>query len=204
MLKKVLIGLALVGALLLATAIPASAADRNHDRIRDRWEKRHHLSLAVKQTRRDQDHDGLRNLAEFKAHMDPRDDDSDDDGVEDGDENAGKVSSFADGTLTIALFGGGEVSGKVTEATEIECEGGDDQGDDNDDQGDDDNSGPGSDDSGPGGDDAAAHSSSDDDGGEDDEGEDCGTDALTEGAVVHEAELDVTDAGAVWDEIELG
>ena len=45
----------------------ASAADRNADRIPDRWERRHHLSLRVKQTRRDQDNDGLNNLGEFRS-----------------------------------------------------------------------------------------------------------------------------------------
>jgi hypothetical protein len=132
--------------------------------------------------------------------MDPRDDDSDDDGIDDGDENAGKVTSFDGTTLTIALFAGGEVSGVVTDDTEIDCEGddddhattsrdGDDEGDD--DHGDDDHSGPGHD-----GDEG------DDDQG-DDEGEDCGPDSLTAGAIVHEAELDLTSQGAVFEEVEL-
>ena len=51
----------------------ASAADRNGDRIPDRWERRHRLSLKVKQTQRDQDHDGLNNLGEFRAKTNPRD-----------------------------------------------------------------------------------------------------------------------------------
>ena len=56
-----------VFAVLAVLALPAMAAakDRNHDRIPDRWEKRHHLSLTVKQTGRDQDSDQLRNRAEF-------------------------------------------------------------------------------------------------------------------------------------------
>ena len=33
-------------------------ADRNHDRIPDRWERANHLSLRVNQANRDQDHDG--------------------------------------------------------------------------------------------------------------------------------------------------
>jgi hypothetical protein len=188
MLRKVLTGLALASALLLATAAQASARDRNHDRIPDRWEKHHRLSLKVKQGRRDQDHDGLRNRAEFRAHMDPRDDDTDGDGIEDGDENAGTISAFSDGMLTIDLFGGGEVTGAVTGATEVECEGAGDGGEDrgDDDSGDD---GPGGD---HGGDLARASRDGDDDS--------C---ALTVGAVVHEAELDVTAGGAVWHEIEL-
>ena len=189
--------LAVLGVLVLPSA--AAARDRNHDRIPDRWEKKHDLSLHVKQTRRDQDHDGLRNLAEFKSHTDPRDKDSDDDGIRDDDENAGTITAFADGKLTITTFGGDEVTGAVTDATEIECE---DDGDDDStarlaDHGDGDNSGPGSDDSG-----------SDDHGDDDDQGEDedddvCAPGALAAGAKVEEAELEITSAGAIWDEIEL-
>ena len=205
--KLFIVALAVLGALLLPAAA-ASAKDRNHDRLPDRWEKKHHLSLHVKQTRRDQDGDGLRNLGEFKAGMDPRDKDSDDDGLKDDDENAGTITAFADGKLTIQTFGGDEVTGMVTDATEIECEGSDDQGDDEGDDegdddgdddatatladhGDDDNSGPGSDDEG------------DDDQGEDENEDACAPGALSVGAKVHEAELKVGADGAVWDEIEL-
>ena len=53
--------LIVLGALtVLVLAAPASASarhrDRNHDRIPDRWEKTHKLSLRVNQARRDQDH----------------------------------------------------------------------------------------------------------------------------------------------------
>ena len=68
---------------------PRSArVDRNHDRIPDRWECRHNLSLKVKQTRRDPDRDGLNNLGEFQAGDDPHRADSDNDGVRDGNEHA--------------------------------------------------------------------------------------------------------------------
>jgi hypothetical protein len=80
-------------ALFMLLAGPAMAKDRNHDRIPDRWEKRHHLSLHHEQAGRDQDHDDLDNRGEYRAHLDPRDADSDDDGVKDGDENAGTVKS---------------------------------------------------------------------------------------------------------------
>ena len=76
--------------------------------------------------------------------------------------------------LTITLTGGTEVSGKVTEGTELECEsatpptgGGDDQGD---------------------GDGGAAS---------------CTAAALVPGAVVREAELRVSSARAVWVKVEL-
>src|SRR3954469_7078926 len=128
----------------------AFAKDRNHDRIPDRWEKRHHLSLHHKQGGRDQDHDGLKNRGEFRAHLNPRDADTDNDGIEDGDENPGTVDSFANGMLTIKLANGGSLTAAVTDETDIECdatpgddrghdEGDDDQGDD--DQGDDDGGG---------------------------------------------------------------
>jgi hypothetical protein len=69
-----------------ALALPATAAarDRNHDRIPDRWERAHHLSLRVNQAPRDQDRDGLNNLNEWKDHTDPRKPDSDGDGTADG------------------------------------------------------------------------------------------------------------------------
>jgi hypothetical protein len=193
---------ALAFALFMIIAGPAAAKDRNGDRIPDRWEKRHHLSLNVKQGKRDQDGDGLRNRGEFKAGLDPRDDDSDDDGVEDGDENAGTVESFdaATGKLTIKLFNGDSVSGLVTDDTEIECDADDsqartsDHGDDDrgDDQGDDDQSDHGDDDHG-----------DDDHGDRDDDGEDCGTEALTAGREVEEADMKLADGKATFEEIEL-
>ena len=79
----------------------------------------------MKQTRRDQDGDGLRNLGEFKAGMDPRDKDSDDDGLKDGDENAGTITRVrrrqADDPDVRRRR---RSTGTVTDATEIECEGG--------------------------------------------------------------------------------
>lgn len=215
--------LLVVAALLVAVgALPAMAAakDGNGDRIPDKWEKRHHLSLQVKQTHRDQDHDHLGNRAEFLAGDNPRDRDSDDDGVMDGDENAGKIASFdaATGKLTINLFGGDSISGVVTESTRIKCENesdvaqasgeeepGDDHGgtgsgdDDGVEAGDDDgsNSGPGSDNSGPGSPNSGP--GGDDDGG----GANCTTADLTPGAVVQEAELEVAQGVATFEEVEL-
>ena len=74
--------LAAAGALALLAA-PSQARDRNHDKIPDKWERHYHLSLHVNQARRDQDHDGLNNRAEFRAQDDPRDADSDNNGVKD-------------------------------------------------------------------------------------------------------------------------
>src|SRR3954452_18978190 len=93
--------------LLAILALPsvAAAKDRNHDRIPDRWEKRHHLSLQATQAGHDQAGDHLRNRAEFMAGDNPRDADTDNDGIEDGEENAGKIASFdpETGKLTIDL-----------------------------------------------------------------------------------------------------
>jgi hypothetical protein len=204
----------------------AATADRNRDRIPDRWERRYRLSLRVKQTRRDQDHDGLNNLGEFRSKTNPRDDDSDndgvedgdershglnardddsdDDGVEDGDENAGKVLTFTGGRLTIELTNGDTVSGLVNGDTEIECEHAkstatassrDDDGDEN--EADDDNERG----DGEQGDDEDGNNEGDEND-EDDEGA-CSQSDLVLNAIVHEAELKATSAGAVFEEVEL-
>jgi len=197
-------------ALLVVTATGSarSNGDRNRDRIPDRWERAHHLSLKVNQAKRDQDHDGLRNRAEFLAGTDPRNNDSDDDGTNDGSEGAGTVTSFTGGVLIVHLFNGDDVKGTVDDQTEIECKtrpmsqpivvpaarkadegpGGDDQGDDDGDH----------------------HGGGDDDGdgqhdqqGDDDEQAGCDATALTTGAVVGEAELKTTAAGLVFRQIEI-
>lgn len=188
--------LAIAGLLVMAlvAAGPAAAKDSNHDKIPDRWEKRHNLSLKVNQAHRDQDSDDLNNRGEFRSGSDPRDDDSDDDGTEDGDENAGTIASFDGTTLTIDLLNGGSITGTVTEDTEVKC--GDECNQDGEEsesarhpEGEGGNSGPGSESSGPG------HEG-------EDEG-DCSIDDLVVGAAVHEAELELEDGDAVFEEIEL-
>ena len=193
----------LAAATLVLAPVAAQAKDSDHDGMRDRWEQRHHVRSAHK----DHDHDGLRNRAEFRHKTDPRsadtdhdglddgdevesgndpcDRDSDDDGARDGEENAGTVKSFDGTTLVIALADGSEISGKVTDATEVECE--DEHGDDR----------------------AVLRHDGEDEGedgdheGEDGEHEDCGSAALVPDAVVHEAELEATSSGAVFEEVEL-
>src|SRR4051794_35449260 len=110
-----------MAALGVVSSASAKSRDRNHDRLPDRWERAHHLSLKVKQAKRDQDRDGLNNRGEFRARTNPRDADSDNDGIKDGKEHAGTVKSFEDGVLTITLAQGGELSGTVDDRTEIEC-----------------------------------------------------------------------------------
>ena len=191
---------AAAGILVLALPAAASAKDRNHDKIPDRWEKHYKLSLKVNQALRNQDRDNLKNRQEFRLGTDPRDRDTDDDGVEDG-ENGGTIESFdsTTGTLIIDLTDGGSLTGQVTSDTEIRCEHGDgapgDAGDDEkaarhdggtvdgDDGGRHGHPGPG----GPG--------DPGDDGG-------CTADDLVQGAAVAEAELD--DSGTVFEEIKLG
>jgi hypothetical protein len=218
---KALLAAALAAIAALAVPALAAAKDRNHDRIPDRWEKRHHLSLHVKQTRRDQDRDHLRNRAEFMAGDNPRDRDSDDDGVMDGEENAGTIASFDSetGRLTINLFNGDSISGLVTDQTEIECEG------DEATASHEDSSGPGSGDEEPAeeepGDDHGEEADDDhgeeneheddnsgpgsDDSGENDDQQDhaCSADHLVEGAVVEEAELKLENGQAIFEEVEL-
>ena len=183
----------------LGLASVASAKDRNHDRIPDRWEHAHHLSLHVNQARRDQDHDGLNNRGEFRAHMNPRKADTDGNGIPDGHENAGTIASFDNGTLTINLAGGGTLTGMVTQDTEIECpdiaqasdDGGDHHGGGGDDGDGDHGGGPGDD--GGGGDDQGG-----------DDGGNCDATALTTGAMVHEAELKAENGQATFEKVELG
>jgi hypothetical protein len=182
---------ALVASLMLAT-FASAGGDRNRDRIPDRWEKQHHLSLKVNQSKRDQDGDGLNNRGEFKANLDPRDDDTDNDGVEDGDENAGTVATFTGGVLTITLAKGGTLAAKVTPDTEIEC---------------DDATAKASSD-GPGDDDNEGDNQNDDgdhqDGDHGDDGASCAADALTTGRQVKEAELKTQNGEAIWEKVELG
>jgi hypothetical protein len=58
--------------------------DRDHDRLPDKWEKRHQLSMKHRSSKRDPDHDRLSNLREYRAHTNPRRADTDGDGFGDG------------------------------------------------------------------------------------------------------------------------
>lgn len=136
-------------------------------------------------------------------------------------DNAGTITSFTGGVLTIKLTDGSSVTGKVTTATELKCEtapvssmarvadhGGSDGGP--------------SEGSNSSGNDSSGDNSSDDnddhdhDGqpqppegkqppeGEDNhQGEACETSSLNEGIIVRNAELSVTSAGATFLEVEL-
>jgi hypothetical protein len=138
-------------AVLFTAGSAAAAGDKNRDGIPDKWEKQNHLSLAVNQAPKDQDHDGLSNAGEFRDRTNPRDADTDNDGVKDGkdgdnhdgdnpgqvteppapptngdglpggNDQAGTVASYEDGVLTIEMFKGGTVSGRVTSDTRFRC-----------------------------------------------------------------------------------
>ena len=169
--------LSLVAMLALTGTAAAKHGDRNGDRIPDRWEKHHHLSLKVDQGRLDQDRDHLGNRAEFLAGDNPRDRDSDDDGVMDGNENAGTIASFdaTSGRLVIDLFGNETIAGTVTPQTEIKCENEHEH--------------------------AEGHEAGDDNGNEGEAG--CTAADLKAGAVVQEAELELEHGQATFEEVEL-
>ena len=108
-------------------------------------------------------------------------------------DNAGTVASFDGTKLTIQLADGSTVSGTVNGDTEIECDAADmsqtslhrdDQGGDHSagDQGD---------------------NNDNNDQGDDNEMQNCDSSSLTTGTIVHEAELKLSGAGAVWDKVEL-
>jgi hypothetical protein len=206
-----------VGLALLAFAVPATAgakshhgkrhhrvADRNHNGIPDRWEHKFRVHKATA----DPDRDGVTNIGEFHNGTNPRDadtdndgvndgdDDANDDGIDDGDEQSGVIDSFdaATGKLTVKLVNGDSLTGTVNANTEIECENTTTAATRHDGE---DNSGPGS------GDDDNQGDDNDDQGENENEGN-CGTDALAPQTIVREAELRLTAAGAVFEEIELG
>jgi hypothetical protein len=198
---------------LVAMAIPATSgakshgkrhharvADRNHNGMPDRWERKFRVHKATA----DPDRDGVKNLGEFHNGTKPRDSDSDNDGIndgdddsnhdgiDDGDEQSGTIKSFDGTKLIVTLVNGDEVSGTVTDRTEIECENPSPAATTRNDGGDDD--GPGDD-----------HGN--DDQGDDEQGDDssnCGKAALIPGTIVREAELSLTSTGAIFHKIELG
>jgi hypothetical protein len=129
-------------------------------------------------------------------------------------EGAGTVTSFEGGVLKITLADGTVVSGKVAERTEISCglaaedgEPGDDDG--GQDRGEDHGGGDGGDHHGGG--DSGSSGGSGSSQGDDEHGgmpapsevPVCGTSALIAGAKVHEAELTISSAGAIWEKVEL-
>lgn len=164
--RRILFTLAVSGALIVLA--PATALARHHHRS-------HHRSVRHARVRRE------RWGSTDTGQQAPS-----------SEQNAGVVAApgLMNGVLTIQLNDGTMVSGKVTDATRIECEAAKPTTMQTDDH-------HGGNDGGPG----------DDNGGNgDDQGENqqnCTTVALTTGTTVREAELSVSSAGAIWDKIDL-
>jgi hypothetical protein len=124
-------------------------------------------------------------------------------------ESVGTVKSFKEGVLVITLTSGTEVSGKVTEQTEIHCapttpaSGGDDGEDESGSGEGDHGSSSAAQSNGSQGDAHAASNGDDQEDGQDEGQQSCTTAALTPGAMVREAELSLTSTGAVWDRVDL-
>ena len=68
---------------ILLVPAAAMARDRDRDGLRDRWERKHDLSLKKKSGKGDPDRDRLSNRREFKRHTNPRRRDTDRDGLRD-------------------------------------------------------------------------------------------------------------------------
>lgn len=127
-------------------------------------------------------------------------------------DNAGRIQSFTDGVLTVALADGSTVRGRVTADTELECmasmreEMSSDSGGDRSDEGD----RSGGDQSQASGDGQRGGGDQGDDRGSDDSGEqtdaesNCSMTDLAPGASVREAELRISGASSVWSKVELG
>jgi hypothetical protein len=135
---------------------------------------------------------------------------------------AGTIQSFDGTTLTIMLANGSLVSGQVANRTEIECRmAGDRDGNGDNEMRSDDggpgpsgsggqgNGGPGNDGNGGSGNDGSGNDGNGgpgNDGNGNDNGRDdemCSTTALTAGAVVQDATLSISSAGAVWTRVDL-
>jgi hypothetical protein len=82
-----LLALAAIGLVWAAIgATGAYAADSDGDGMPNRWEIAHNLNPQVANGRKDADHDGLRNLGEYRNRTAPHREDTDLDGIDDGDE----------------------------------------------------------------------------------------------------------------------
>jgi hypothetical protein len=71
-------------AYIATSATAAAPRDRDHDRLPDRWERRHHLSTEIPSAKRDPDGDRLRNRRELRHRTNPRRADTDRDHLFDG------------------------------------------------------------------------------------------------------------------------
>ena len=142
-LRRVLATLTLLVAAAALTASPALARKRDHDKLPDRWERKHHLNLQRDDAGRDRDHDGLSNYREYRAHTNPRKrdsdrdglkdraelrfgfnprvQDSDHDGIKDGKENAGRITRLSGSSITIKLAAGGKLTAALGDGLSVAC-----------------------------------------------------------------------------------
>jgi hypothetical protein len=102
-------------------AAPAANAREDHH-ARGEHGHKHHKKHQKGRVAKDSDRDGLSDRAEMRAGTNRHKADSDGDGIRDGDEHAGTIKSFENGVLTLALFDGSTLSGKVNPGTRIECD----------------------------------------------------------------------------------
>ena len=187
--RKILFTLLAVGAML--AAIPAASLAHGGDHQRgDRHREREHQ----REHRHARDHDRIRH-ERFGGR----------DGLR---HDAGTVSSFAGGQLTIRLNDGSSVTAAINRATEIECEMPEfmrpaDQGSGGSGSGS--SGGPGSNDGGPGSNNSGPGSSGGPGPGGgpgDDNGQGRCT-MIAPGMVVRDATLTLTGFGAVWTRVDL-
>ncbi len=178
----------IVACTALLAAVPATALAHGH---RDHHRRHHHSRVRHEK---------------FLAHR--HDSTSTGTPTPGSEPTAGTVTSFANNVLTITLTNGNTVSGDVTNDTEVKCENPAEDNNGNNDV----EHGDLVSDHGPGGSDAGSNDQGDDNGndqGDDngnDQGDDNGNDqmcTITPGMAVKKAELTISGAGAVWDEVEL-
>jgi Ni/Co efflux regulator RcnB len=178
----------LVSAVAIAI-VPASSLARDHGRGEHQRREREHQRHEREHRRHHERHHTIRHERIGHSPTAPGDNAA-----------AGKVASFTGGVLTIQLNDGSTVSGAVNDFTRIKCEAPESMQVTGDDHGRDGGDNSGSGDNGDRGDQGEPGDDRGDDNGEE---QMCSTAALTPNAVVQEAELRISSAGAVWDEVEL-
>lgn len=95
--------------------------DAREDRDRDGLDNGSEQRRRTNPRKADSDRDGLADGAELEAGLDPLARDTDFDGLLDGEENAGIVQAAEGAVVTVARFGGGALTGTVTEETDLLC-----------------------------------------------------------------------------------
>ena len=103
-------------------AAQATSRDRDGDGMPNRWEVANGLNPDRPNAGGDKDHDGLRNLGEFRHHSDPTDTDTDTDGVDDGDEVHGSHTDPADADTDDDGLDGDEVHDTGTDPTDVDSD----------------------------------------------------------------------------------